>query len=153
MTSSFPSTSCLSLKSWKGNLRIATDCSLKRERGLCSHNIICFFLKNIRLRKVLDFTRMSSIHIHGRCCRGANRVNMFSPYTHMHTLNHLASACKFSYNPLCSSSSAFIYPLLDVDLSSDLPSLPMLSRADPIHTNNGCFVIDPCLLWPPLASP
>ena len=54
---------------------------------------------------------------------------------------------------LTSSSSAFIHPLLDVGLSSDLPSLPILSRTDPILPDNGCYVTDPSLLWPLLASP
>ena len=51
------------------------------------------------------------------------------------------------------SSSAFIHPLLDVGLSSDLPSLPILSRTDPIFSDNGCYVVDPSLQWSSLASP
>ena len=46
-----------------------------------------------------------------------------------------------------SSSSASIHPLLDVGLSSDLPSLPILSRTNPTLPDNGCYVVDPALLW------
>ena len=45
-----------------------------------------------------------------------------------------------------------LYPLTARCLSSDLPSLPILSRTDPILSYNGCYV-DLFLLWPPLSSP
>ena len=44
------------------------------------------------------------------------------------------------------SSLAFIHPLLDVGLSSDLPRLPILSRTAPIVPENGSYVVDPSLL-------
>ena len=55
-------------------------------------------------------------------------------------------------NRYSSTSSAFIHPLLDVGLSSYLPSLPILSRTDPIFRDSGCNVVGPPLLWPLLVS-